>query len=415
MMNDQRADGNVPNISPGPFFDDYNSPWWGGCVVWLPWNLYQYYGNESFLKESYSAMKSYVDFLSSQTKYFQKAHVPPLKPYYAEYLSSKTKDGLQNWGLADWCPIEETPRPLINTPSYYLYVTIVSKAALLLGKEVESELYANLALKIKTTFNDTYLDKQTGIYGDPDWQVTSGYPSSALNGMVPHKIWWTGDRVPTQAGQALALATGLVPENERASAEKALIKEVEAHGNHLSTGFCSTPYLLKVLADVATELGWEMTTKQDYPSWYSNTIGSDNYLMKEMWHGGQVLMPSLAGNIAGWIYESIAGIRPEAPGFKKIVIKPNFAGNLHWVNASYNSVYGTIVCNWKKRENQVVMNVTIPVNTTAIVYVPTANKESIKENNQTLSQSKNVSFIRMENGNAVLLVGSGQYMFTSKL
>ena len=302
---------------------------------------------------------------------------------------------MQNWGLADWCPIEETPRPLINTPSYYLYVTIVSKAALLLGKEVESELYANLALKIKTTFNDTYLDKQTGIYGDPDWQVTSGYPSSALNGMVPHKIWWTGDRVPTQAGQALALATGLVPENERASAEKALIKEVEAHGNHLSTGFCSTPYLLKVLADVAPQLGWEMTTKQDYPSWYSNTIGSDNYLMKEMWHGGQVLMPSLAGNIAGWIYESIAGIRPEAPGFKKIVIKPNFAGNLHWVNASYNSVYGTLVCNWKKRENQVVMNVTIPVNTTAIVYVPTANKESIKENNQTLTQSKNVSIIRM--------------------
>ena len=126
-------------------------------------------------------------------------------------------------------------------------------------------------------------------------------------------------------------------------------------------------------------------------------------------------MPSLAGNIAGWIYESIAGIRPEAPGFKKIVIKPNFAGNLHWVNASYNSVYGTIVCNWKKRENQVVMNVTIPVNTTAIVYVPTANKESIKENNQNFSQSKNVSFIRMENGNAVLLVGSGQYIFTSKL
>ncbi len=415
MMNDQRADGNVPNISPGPFFDDYNSPWWGGCVVWLPWNLYQYFGDESFLKESYPEMKRYVDFLSSQTKYFQKAFAPPLKPYYAEYLSSKTKDGLQNWGLTDWCPIEETPRPLINTPAYYLFCTIVSKSALLLGKVEESQFYANVALKIKTTFNDTYLDKPTGIYGEPDWQATSGNTLSTLKGIVPHQIWWTGDRVPTQAGQALALATGLVPENERASVEKALVKEVEAHGNHLSTGFCSTPYLLKVLADVDPELGWEVTTKQDYPSWYSNTIGSDNYLMKEMWHGGQVLMPSLAGNIAGWIYESIAGIRPDAPGFKKIVIKPNFAGNLHWVNSSFNTVYGKIVCNWQKRENLLIMKITIPANTTATVYVPTTLNESVKENNQTLSQSKNVNFIRMENGYAVLLVGSGQYRFTSKL
>ena len=64
--------------------------------------------------------------------------------------------------------------------------------------------------------------------------------------------------------------------------------------------------------------------------------------MKEMWHGGQVFMPSLAGNIGGWIYQSLEESVPMRQDLK-ILIKPNMVGDLHWVNSSYNSVYGTIV------------------------------------------------------------------------
>ena len=168
MVNDQREDGNVPDVCPGAYFDDYNSPWWGGCVVWLPWNLYQYYGDESFLKESYPAMKRYVD-----------------------YLSSMSKDGLQDWGLSDWCPIEETPRRIINTPAWYYYATIVSKTAEMMGKTEDVKKYSELAQRIKTTFNKNFLDTTTGIYGELGWKVTPGYPLSVLNGIVPHKIWWS--------------------------------------------------------------------------------------------------------------------------------------------------------------------------------------------------------------------------------
>lgn len=390
MINDQRKDGNVPNVCPGAYFDDYNSPWWGGCVVWTPWNLYQYYGNLSFLKDSYPAMKRYVDF-----------------------LTSSTNDGLQDWGLSDWCPIEETPRRMINTPVYYYYATIISKTAALLGIKSDEKNYSDLAQRIKLSFNDTFLDSKTGIYGESGWKVTPGYPLSAVGGIVPHKIWWTGEKVPTQAGQILPLALGLVPEKVIPLVEKALMSEIESHNMHLSTGFCSTTYLLKYLEDFSPETAWRMVGMQDYPSWYSNTIGSDNSLMKEMWHGGQVFMPSLAGNVGGWIYESLGGIRPGAPGFSKIIIKPNIVGDLHWVNSSYNSVYGTIVSNWNKRGNEIHYDVTIPANTTATIYIPAASKESVKENNRPLSTNPNVQFLRIENGKAVIHVGSGGYLFSS--
>ena len=392
LINDQRDDGNVPDVCPGPFFDDYNSPWWGGCVVWLPWNMYQYYGDRLLLEESYPAMKRYVD-----------------------YLSSVSKEGLQDWGLADWCPIEETPRPLINTPAWYYYAEIVSKTAGITGKTEDEKIYSDLAERIKKKFNEQFLDTVTGIYGQPEWKVTPGYPLSALNGIVPHKVWWPGGRVCTQAGQVLPLALGLVPEKMVPLVENALLSEIEAHGTHLSTGFCSTPYLLQVLSDLAPSTGWKMTTMQDYPSWYSNTIGSDNYLMKEMWHGGQAFMPSLAGNIAGWIYQSMGGIRPDAPGFKRILIKPDIVGDMHWVKCSYKSVYGEIISNWQKRDKQLIMNITIPCNTTATVYIPAINIESVKENNHAPGQSRNVSFLRMEKGNAIFMIGSGNYLFSSTI
>lgn len=390
LIADQRADGNAPNISPGAGYDDYNSPWWGGMIVWLPWNLYQYYGDESILRASYPSMKRYVDF-----------------------LTSVSEDGLQDWGLLDWLPIEETPRRIINTPAHFLYANVVSITAEMMGKPVDAEEYAELAESIKKAFNEKFLDPETGIYGQEGWEIIEGYPGGSENGIVPHEIWWTGDRVPTQAGQTLPLAVGLVPEEVVPLVEKALLSEIEAHANHLSTGFCSTHSMLKLLADLAPEIGWEMTTKREYPSWYGNTVGSDFYLLKEKWFGGQVFMPSCAGNIVGWIYPSLGGIRPGSPGYKEIIIKPNMVGDLHWVNSSYHSVHGEIVSNWQKQGKQVIMNITIPCNTTATVYIPTEDAVNITESGDPVGTVEGLKFLGMENNAALYEVGSGTYNFQS--
>ena len=394
IIDGQRPDGSSPNVAPGAYFDDYNSTWWGGCLVWVPWHWYQYFGDVSLLKDSYPAMKRYVDF-----------------------LGKVAKEGLQDWGLADWCPVEETPRAIINTPAYYLYASILSQTAELLGHSDDARHYAELAATVRTAFNRRFLDPTTGIYGQPGTAAQNGYPITPAGGKVPHEIWWTGDRPCTEAGQALPLALGLVPAEHQPAVKRALLREIAAHRNRVSTGFVSTPYLLALLADEAPEIGRTITSARDYPSWYGMTIGSDQDLLKETWAGGQALMPSLGGNIVAWDAQALGGIRPDpaGPGFKKIIIKPGVLGDLHWVESHYDSVHGRIVSNWRKRGDQLVMEVTIPANATATVVVPAKDAAGVTESGKPVAKAAGVKFLRLQDNAAVYAVGSGTYCFRSTL
>ena len=390
LLDGQRADGNFPNIAPGPFFDDYNSPWWGGCAVWLPWYGYLYYGDAALLRESYPAMKRYVDF-----------------------LDRVAKDGLQDWGLADWLPVEETPRPLINTPAHFLFAQIVSRTAALLGFPDDAAQYARRAEAIRVAFNAAFLDPATGIYGQPGWKVRSGNWRPPVPLEQSHTVWWTGDRPCTQAGQALPLALGLVPPEHRSAVERALLREIAAHSNRVSTGFVATPYLLEVLADLAPEVGWAMTSARDFPSWYGMTAGSGSDVMKETWAGGQALMPSLGGNIAMWHMEALAGIRPDpaGPGFKKFIIKPALVSGLTWVEAHHDSPHGRIDSAWKREGDRVELNVTVPSNTTATVWVPGIAAAEVTVNGRPAAGAPGVRFLRQQGGRCVFEAQAGRYAF----
>ena len=394
LLDSQRADGNMANVAPGPVFDDYNSPWWGGCGVWLPWEWRLAYGDDSLLRESYAAMGEYVKFLGGE--------------------ASKS-GGLQQWGLGDWLAVEETPVALINTPAHVHFLRIVSETAALLGRSGEAQAYAAMSDGVKETFNRKFLDSTTGIYGEKSWKVQKGN-WDVPGGIEPlHKIWWNGDRPCTQAGQVLPLALGLVPVADRPAVERALKREIRAHQDRLSTGFVSTPYLLDVLTDLDPELCWRLATTPEFPSWFSMTRGSGNDLLKETWAGGQALMPSLGGSFARWCYRGLGGIRPspEVPGFKVIIIKPAVVTGLTWVQSHHDSPYGRIVSNWRLVGNRLTMEVTIPPNTTALVNVPAKDAAGVKESGKSAAKVKGVKFLRMENGAAIFAVGSGSYRFQS--
>ncbi len=138
MLDTQLPDGNLPNVAPGPVYDAYNSPWWGGCGVWLPWELWQRTGDDRLLRESYDAMKRYVDFLERQGR-----------------------NGLQDWGLTDWLAWESTPRPIVNTPAACHFAGIVSRTAARLGRQNDADRYAQLAAAIRDRFNARFLDSAT--------------------------------------------------------------------------------------------------------------------------------------------------------------------------------------------------------------------------------------------------------------
>jgi alpha-L-rhamnosidase len=394
LLDSQNDEGNMANVAPGPVFDPYNSPWWGGCGVWLPWEWRLAYGDDSLLRDSYPAMKRYVDFLERQ---------------------AAGSGGLQKWGLPDWIAVEETPVGIVNTPAHVHDARIVSRTAEMLGKPDEARQYAEMAERVQATFSNAYLDPATGIYGEKGWKVKSGNSPHAPDVATLHTVWWQGDRPCTQAGQVLPLALGLVPEKARPAVEAALQREIAAHQGRLSTGFISTPYLLDVLTDLDPEMCWRLVNAREFPSWYSMTRGSGNDLLKECWNGGQALMPSLGGSVARWCYRGLAGIRPDpsAPGFKHILIKPAVVTGLTWVQAHHDSPYGRIVSNWKREGAKLTMDVTIPANTTATICVPAKDAAGVTESGKPATQAKGVKFVRMENGAALYEVGSGTYRFES--
>jgi alpha-L-rhamnosidase len=394
MINDQVADGNLPNVSPGPVYDPYNSAWWGGTAVWLPWHWYLYYGDSSLLEESYPAMKRYVDFLAKQSP-----------------------SGVQDWGLSDWYSFKDAGRPVVNTPAAIFFADVVSRTAFIMGKSDEAKQYAEVRDKIKRAFNEGYLDINRGVYGrprskyeGPSWHNTRNKDAQIKD---PDDLLPLEKRVCTQGGQVLPLMLNVVPDEHRQKVEEALLTQIKADNNLLTTGFVGTPYLLMWLGENAPQLGWELTTTQKFPSWYKMSVGSDSEQMMETWDGGLVVMPSLGGNLGGWNMETLAGIRPDhaGPGFKRIIIKPAIVGNLHWTEGWYDSVRGRIESKWRKRGGQVQMTVTIPANTVGTVYVPARTAEGITESGKPASKAEGVRFLRMEKDFAVFEVGSGRYDF----
>jgi alpha-L-rhamnosidase len=112
----------------------------------------------------------------------------------------------------------------------------------------------------------------------------------------------------------------------------------------------------------------------------------------------------------------VAGIGddPAGPGFKKIIIRPQPAGDLTWARASYDSIRGKITSDWKHAAGKFTLNVTIPANTTATVFIPAASSETVTEGGRPAAQSGGVKFLRMENDRAVFEIESGAYTFGSR-
>ncbi len=95
---------------------------------------------------------------------------------------------------------------------------------------------------------------------------------------------------------------------------------------------------------------------------------------------------------------------------------PQPVGDLTRARASYKSVRGKTVSDWKLDSGKFTSKVTIPANTTATVFVPAKAAGAVTENGKPAKRSQGVKFLRLEDGRAVYAVGSsGDYEFGSTL
>ncbi len=124
-----------------------------------------------------------------------------------------------------------------------------------------------------------------------------------------------------------------------------------------------------------------------------------------------------------WFFGYLAVIRPDegAPGFKRIVIAPQPAGDMAWAEGTVETPYGPVKSRWDRKGNGLTLNVTVPANATAQIRLPNLGNQAltVTENGKPLlkagTPAGTVPFIevtKVDEAGVVLQVGAGSYAFT---
>jgi alpha-L-rhamnosidase len=101
------------------------------------------------------------------------------------------------------------------------------------------------------------------------------------------------------------------------------------------------------------------------------------------------------------------GLRESSPGFKTIEVKPHPGADFTQMRASQMTPYGRAAAEWRKAEGEFTLDVEIPVNTTAKIYVPLMAQGEVATPHDAKRTGE-------EDGYALFEVGSGRYTFVSK-
>ncbi len=384
VQQSQRADGTLPDVAM--YWVMGAGVEWPSVFTIIPDWFMDFYGDRRLAETHYAAMKTWV--LAMQHRYQLPDGTLP-ETSYGDWCDAFTMDGkVSDKGL--------TPRNLVSTAYQYHNCRILQRLAKTMGQAEDERAFTAMADHLKTAFNAKFLDSQTHVY---------------LGG--------------TQCGYVLPLAFGLVPDDQRAAVITNLVDDITVkHNGHLTVGLIGMQWLMQTLNEIGRpDVAWIIATQTTRPSW-GYMLGKGATTIWERWdydtRGPGMNSEALliqAGNLDAWFYQTLAGINydREQPGFKHIIIKPTLAGDLTWVNAHFDSTFGRITSNWRKAGSLLTLEVTIPANTTAMVYVPTTNADSVTESGNPATRAEGVSFLRMENNAAVYSVGSGTYRLQSRL
>lgn len=374
MADSQTEDGLVPNIAPE--YVEFDGTFraaaeWGAAVVLVPWQHYQATGDKQLFETYYPTMQRYV-----------------------EYLDSKATDSIVEEGLGDWYDILPDKRPgfphltppaITATAFYYEVAQTMSQIAKLIGKDDDATKYEKQAATIKSAWRRNYRNDD-GTYA-------------------------TG----SQCSNAIALVMGLSEERDRNAALKALVKDVRDRGDAMTAGDIGFRYLLQALAQGGhSDVIYDMINQSERPG-YGYQIAHGATSLTEAWDANHNSSHNhfMLGHITEWFYKELVGIDcdPEGPGYEKINIRPTPVGDLKWAEATHDSVRGPIHVRWDKDDEAFKLAVTIPANTTATVYVPAGEGQTVTESGASIEDADGVTALGHEDGRSAFRIESGDYEF----
>ncbi len=357
------------------YFSGANGPnvGWLDAGIFCPYTIYRTYGDKRVIEEHYSSMKRCM-----------------------EWEIESANNGIRTQGNnGDWLNLGGGASSEVVGTAHYVYsLKLMTEMASVIGRKKDAERYGRLAREMADNFVKVLMESDGSIKNS------------------------------SQTGYALAFTMGLLPDDMKEKAAVKFREEVARFDNHLATGFIGTPRLLPALHLAGSnDLAYTLLLQEDFPSWLFQVKNGATSIW-ERWDGwrpdkgfqdsGMNSFNHYSfGAVGEYLFRMIGGISEAEPGYRKICIKPIVDVRIEWANTSYESIYGVIETKWKIDGEYLHLNVTIPANTMATVYIPSGDPASVTESGQNASVASGVKFLRQEDGYLVYTIQSGNYDFCS--
>ncbi|MFH5879437.1 family 78 glycoside hydrolase catalytic domain [Arthrobacter sp. NA-172] len=360
---DQLPDGQVPIYSPRSPFDAeeaetgsglgaiVSSAGWGDAIAIVPWTLYERYEDLRVLEENYDAMCRWIEYQRqaatelpasltgdslSHERRGRQALLYNAGAHFGDWLTPSTLAGRPLHEAIGIAPAltAELVAPMFQAQT----LTLAERTARVLRKDDDAVDFSRRAAAVRKAFCEEYID------GD---------------GRLP---------VHLQGLYVLAIAFAMVPEPLRDRMAEHLAALVTENGGRLDTGFLSTPHLLDALWDTGhRDLARNLLWQSELPSWlYQVDRGATS-----IWEAWDAIAPDGSvravsfnhyafGCVDDWFFRRLAGIRQTSPGYRSVVVEPDFECGLDHVSAHLDTPYGTIAVEWDLHDGGAELSVSIP-------------------------------------------------------
>jgi alpha-L-rhamnosidase len=341
---------------------------WAMVHPLLQKQLFRYYGERRLIEEQYPTSRRWLDLVAARNP----EHIIPE-------------------GLSDHEGLEPAPAPKMVTPLYFESAGILAWLADQLGLAEDRDRYEDLSKAIRTAYLERFLRRETGRI-EP----------------------------VSQAGQAFALALDLLPLEEREQALRVLLRKIEEEDRgHLTTGIFGTRFLLDVLARTGhASTAAKIIRQKTFPGW-AFMLEKGATTLWEHWEFSDNTFSHnhpMFGSVSEWLMKWLAGIQPhpEAEAFDRILFRPQPVAGVDWAEARYSSMRGEISVRWEKKKDTILVEVVIPANTRAEIWVPTSDPNSVREGGRPAAEVPGLRLLGPDAGCAVYAAASGRYTFSAE-
>ncbi len=338
---EQSADGIVPWVVPNVILGpDPATAAWGDAGVIVPWVVYEASGDVDLLRRQLPSMRGWVDHIAR-----------------AAGDSFLWRGGFQ---FGDWLDPDAPPHnafaakvdaDIVATACFARCARVLAEACDVVGERELAASYGALADRVRAAFQAAYVTASGRITSD----TTTAY--------------------------AMAICWELLPAEQRATAGERLADLVRGESYRIATGFVGTPLVTDALAETGQlDTAYRLLLEQGCPSWlYAVTMGAttvwerwDSMLPDGSINPGQMTSFNhyALGAVADWMHRSVAGLAAGAPGYRRLVVRPQVTHALEHVATTLQTPYGRAAVAWSRTGDSVSLRVTVPIGATAQVWVP---------------------------------------------